>query len=229
MNNECMCSEKNKNIFYQFFENFVQILATSKLYLEDDIENSSIIVDDDINGKPADNTITINVKKGLYSAYEELKNIPNEFIKVVTNCHNFISLVLFSVDQRIQIDEEEEDNIIDENMLNLLHIFVTAFNILHEVNEYYSIIDYKQFYNDSISKYLNMGREFKKYLKKIKQLHKEKEKLIGAYNSGYKNIYLPIDNQGDVSIVPDEIKNRLNIKFVSNYEEIFNDLFKKSK
>ena len=85
-------------------------------------------------------------------------------------------MVLFSVDQRVQIDEEEEDNIIDENMLNLLHIFVTAFNILHEVNEYYSIIDYKQFYNDSISKYLNMGREFKKYLKRLKQMHKEKEK-----------------------------------------------------
>ena len=49
MNNECMCSEKNKNIFYQFFENFVQILATSKLYLEEDIENSSIIIDDDNN------------------------------------------------------------------------------------------------------------------------------------------------------------------------------------
>ena len=178
MNNECMCSEKNKNIFYQFFENFVQILATSKLYLEEDIENSSIIIDDDNNNneKPADNNILINVKKGLYGAYEEIKNIPNEFIKIVTNCHNFISLVLFSVDQRVQIDEEEEDNIIDENMLNLLHIFVTAFNILHEVNEYYSIIDYKQFYNDSISKYLNMGREFKKYLKRLKQIHKEKEK-----------------------------------------------------
>ena len=217
MNNECMCSEKNKNIFYQFFENFVQILATSKLYLEDDIENSSIIVDDDINGKPADNTITINVKKGLYGAYEELKNIPNEFIKVVTNCHNFISLVLFSVDQRIQIDEEEEDNIIDENMLNLLHIFVTAFNILHEVNEYYSIIDYKQFYNDSISKYLNMGREFKKYLKKIKQLHKEKEKNKKEGDKGK-------DNNNDI-ICDDVIKDDDDDEDMENNDKIEFSLF----
>ncbi|MCR4581304.1 MAG: endopeptidase La [Bacilli bacterium] len=56
-----------------------------------------------------------------------------------------------------------------------------------------------------------------------------KEKLIGAYNAGYKKVYLPLDNEGDVSIVPDEIKKKLDIKFVSNYEEIFNDLFKKAK
>ena len=36
-------------------------------------------------------------------------------------------------------------------------------------------------------------------------------------------------NKGDVSLVPDEIKNKLNIKFISNYEEIYNDLFKKNK
>lgn len=56
-----------------------------------------------------------------------------------------------------------------------------------------------------------------------------KEKLIGAYNYGYKTVYLPMANKGDVSLVPDEIKNKLNIKFISNYEEIYNDLFKKNK
>ena len=60
----------------------------------------------------------------------------------------------------------------------------------------------------------------------IYQIGGVKEKLIGAYNSGYKRVYLPIDNQGDVLLVPDEIKSKLDIKFISNYEEIYNDLFK---
>ena len=42
-------------------------------------------------------------------------------------------------------------------------------------------------------------------------------------------MYLPQDNEGDVSLVPDEIKNKLDIRFISNYEELFNELFKKTK
>ena len=77
-------------------------------------------------------------------------------------------MALFSVDQSVQIDGEEENSIIDDDMLHLLQIFVTAFSILKEVNEYYSIIDYKMFYNDSISKNLNIKREFSRYLKNEK-------------------------------------------------------------
>ena len=158
MNNECLCSEKNKNIFIKFFENYIQIINTSKLYLNEDIENSSMIIDNE-NEQIKENIFSTQVKKGLYEPYEELKKTPNEFANVVTNCNNFISIVLFSVDQQVKIDDTEEDNIIDSDMLHLLQIFVTSFNVLHEINQYYSIIDYKQFYNDSISKYLNMRRE----------------------------------------------------------------------
>ena len=63
----------------------------------------------------------------------------------------------------------------------------------------------------------------------IYQIGGVKEKIIGAYNSGYKYVYLPQDNEGDVSLVPDEIKNKLDIRFISNYEELFNELFKKTK
>ena len=63
----------------------------------------------------------------------------------------------------------------------------------------------------------------------IYQIGGVKEKLIGAYNSGYKTVYLPLDNEGDVSLVPSEIKDKLDIRFISNYEEVFNELFKKSK
>ncbi len=63
----------------------------------------------------------------------------------------------------------------------------------------------------------------------IYQIGGIKEKLIGAYNSGYKEVYLPQDNEGDVNMVPEEITSKLNIKYISNYEELFNDLFKKNK
>ena len=63
----------------------------------------------------------------------------------------------------------------------------------------------------------------------IYQIGGIKEKLIGAYNSGYKKVYLPFDNEGDVNTVPEEITSKLDIKYISNYEELFNDLFKKNK
>ena len=200
MNNECLCSEKNKNIFIKFFENYIQIINTSKLYLNEDIENSSMIIDNE-NEQIKENIFSTQVKKGLYEPYEELKKTPNEFANVVTNCHNFISIVLFSVDQQVKIDDTEEDNIIDSDMLHLLQIFVTSFNVLHEINQYYSIIDYKQFYNDSISKYLNMGREFKKYLKRIKHQQKERKK-----NKNKGDLEKDQDKNNDI-IIDEELKD----------------------
>ena len=79
----------------------------------------------------------------------------------------------------MEIDGEEEDTIIDTDMLNLLEIFITSFNLLHEVNEYFNILDYKKFYNDSLSKHLNIKREFRTYLhnERVKERQrKEKEK-----------------------------------------------------
>lgn len=52
-----------------------------------------------------------------------------------------------------------------------------------------------------------------------------KEKLIAAYNNDIKIIYVPEANKIDVEKVPDNIKNKLKIKFVSNYDSIYKDLF----
>ena len=56
-----------------------------------------------------------------------------------------------------------------------------------------------------------------------------KEKVIGAYNNGFKDIYIPIDNENDLLSVPKDIKDKLNIRCVSNYQSIYEDLFKKHK
>ena len=53
-----------------------------------------------------------------------------------------------------------------------------------------------------------------------------KEKLIGAGNSGYERVYIPKDNEIDLETIPNEIKDKLEIKCVSKYQEIYDDLFK---
>ena len=177
MSNNFMVAKPNANKFSKFFSNIVQIFETAKMYLKSDIENSSMILDEE-NNTNMKKKINKEVKEGVYQSFDEIKKYPGEFNEAVTNCQNFISLVLFSVDQHIQIDGEEE-SIIDPEMLKLLENFVTAFNLLHEINEYYSILDYKKFYNDSISKSLNIKREFNKYLhneKVRKKREKEKNK-----------------------------------------------------
>ena len=52
-----------------------------------------------------------------------------------------------------------------------------------------------------------------------------KEKLIGAYNNGIKNIFIPKKNHKDLALIPDEILKSLNIIEVSNYSEVYNNIF----
>ena len=52
-----------------------------------------------------------------------------------------------------------------------------------------------------------------------------KEKLIAAYNSGIKTVYIPEDNSLDLKDIPSQIIENLDIRFVSNYDTIYNDLF----
>ena len=53
-----------------------------------------------------------------------------------------------------------------------------------------------------------------------------KEKLIGAYNNKIKKVYIPKTNEPDLDDIPDLIKNKLDIVLVSDYKEIYKDLFK---
>lgn len=56
-----------------------------------------------------------------------------------------------------------------------------------------------------------------------------KEKVIGAYNNNFKTIYIPTENKNDLVKIPDTIKEKVNIKLISSYDEVFKDLFKKHK
>lgn len=53
-----------------------------------------------------------------------------------------------------------------------------------------------------------------------------KEKLIGAYNEKIKTVFIPKKNHSDLENVPEFIKKNMNIIEVSNYKEIYKQLFK---
>ena len=53
-----------------------------------------------------------------------------------------------------------------------------------------------------------------------------KEKLISAFNSGIKTVFLPKENQIDENEIPEDVKKEIKIIYVENYIEIFNYLFK---
>ncbi len=61
---------------------------------------------------------------------------------------------------------------------------------------------------------------------KIMKIGGLKEKLIAAFNRKMETVYIPSSNQDDLKDVPKQILEGLNIKLVSTYDEIFNDLFK---
>jgi len=63
---------------------------------------------------------------------------------------------------------------------------------------------------------------------KVMKIGGLKEKLIAAYNSGIKKVYVPIDNQKDLFDIPEQILEKIEIKFVNNYEAIYDEIFRKS-
>ena len=52
-----------------------------------------------------------------------------------------------------------------------------------------------------------------------------KEKITAAKRNKITTIYIPEDNKNDIEWISNDLKVGINIKTVSNYEEIYNDLF----
>lgn len=53
-----------------------------------------------------------------------------------------------------------------------------------------------------------------------------KEKLISAVTNGIDTVYLPLASSLELSSLPNEVKDRLNIILVEDYEDIYKNLFK---
>ena len=54
-----------------------------------------------------------------------------------------------------------------------------------------------------------------------------KEKIIASMVNGIKTIYMPKDNYDDVLEYYELYQNKLDIKFVDNYKEVYRDFVEK--
>lgn len=52
-----------------------------------------------------------------------------------------------------------------------------------------------------------------------------KEKSIGAHRAGIKKVFIPKENEKDLTEVPEEIKNNLEYILVENYKEVYEKIF----
>ena len=52
-----------------------------------------------------------------------------------------------------------------------------------------------------------------------------REKAIAANRSGLTKIFIPIDNEKDIEDIPNEVRNVLEIKPVSNIKQILEEVF----
>ena len=52
-----------------------------------------------------------------------------------------------------------------------------------------------------------------------------KEKVLGASRAGIKKIILPKQNESDLADIPDEIKSNLKFILVSNYIDVYKEVF----
>lgn len=62
----------------------------------------------------------------------------------------------------------------------------------------------------------------------VKKVGGIKEKIIGAYNNGVKKVFIPKENHNDLMNVPKEVLEKVEIIEVTNFEEIYNVLFKEA-
>ena len=102
--------------------------------------------------------------------YYELINYKEEFKDIVYKL-NYLLTIIINIFGYPLINRKEE-NKIDETSIDSLKQFMLVFNIFYSINEKYNIIDYKCFYNDYLSKYLDIKREFQIYLNNKKNYNR---------------------------------------------------------
>jgi hypothetical protein len=214
MNNNFMFTKENAKEFIGFFGNFRDILNITKLYIKEDLLNSK-------NDNIINETEKISKKINLiiFESFKCLKNYPNEFKDAIISCQNFLILILFS--------EETEENpfgppkkFLDKKLSNLLEILVVNLDFFYKLNKNYAIIDYKNFYNDGMSKNVNLKVEFFNFVnnEKIKKkLKKEKNK-----NKDQKEDEMDIeDEENEEQEVSTDLKNKLKFTLL-DYMWLFN-------
>lgn len=60
----------------------------------------------------------------------------------------------------------------------------------------------------------------------ILRVNRLKDKIITAYNNKLDIIYLPLQNKVDEDLIPIEILENVKLRYISNFNEVYNELFK---
>ena len=61
---------------------------------------------------------------------------------------------------------------------------------------------------------------------RILKVSRLRDKIITAYNNNLNIIYLPLQNKIDEEFIPEEIKDKIKLRYVSDFEEVYNELLK---
>ncbi len=163
-------TETNASEFLIFFDNFMLI----KKKLKEIFNNKFKIIFTDNNNLKIKNNY---FKNNLLNSFSNLKNFPEKFKDIVSNCQNFLTLILFNIGSV----SDDEDYKLNKQMENLLQNFVKIFKIFFYFNDKLNIISYRCFYNDGMSKYLNFKRECKIYISNKKMKFKNKKFCLIDY------------------------------------------------
>ena len=168
MSENFMVDNTNCSEYIKFFKNYHSIVKSAKLYQKKYIADSSMVVEE----QNKENSKKQMVTKGIYEAFEGIKYYKDEFRDAIIHCQNFIILISFSISEKDPSNPLTQLSNEDRELISLSEIFILNLKLLYKVNKEYGIINYKNFYNDAISKNINIKSEFKKFL------HNEKNKAI---------------------------------------------------
>ena len=173
LSNNFLFTKENGKEFSIFFNNYKSILDTCNSYLKEDILNTkdNIIIEENDNEKEKIDTLMID-------SFKCLKNYPNEFKDSIISCQNFLILIIISGESGTNTRFAVSSKTFDKELLHLLEIFIIILDYFYKLNKKYAIIDYKNFYNDGLSKNINFSEQFQIFTKneKIRRNQKEQAK-----------------------------------------------------
>ena len=153
-------NNSNYDIYLDFIGNFITIKESAELYLN--------------KQKLKDSNILLMNNNEMIDEYYEISKYKIEFEQIIKKINNELGNIIESIKEI-----NKENNISKFNhMLLVLEKLILLLNIFHSINEQYNILDYKYFYNEKISKNLNLEKEFQIFLKNEKILKENREKNL---------------------------------------------------
>ena len=77
--------------------------------------------------------------------------------------------------------------------------------------------------------YICVGRACDYILKdygRVLKVSRLRDKIITCYNNNLNIIYLPIQNKIDEEYIPEEVLQKVKLRYISTFDEVYNELFK---